>query len=204
LVAITPNILVVHPSLPVKTVKELVALARARPGQLNYPSAGVGSSSHLAGELLAILTGIRIVHIPYKGGGPAMIDTISGEMQMMFATMPAAMPHVKSGRVRPVAVTTTQRSPTLPELPTVSETGVKGYEASTWYGVLTPARTPRPVIDRLHGETVKMLAAPDVRERLGSQGFEPAGSTPEEFAAYIKSEIAKWGKVIRTAGIRPE
>jgi len=204
LVAITPNILVVHPSLPVKTVKELVALARARPGQLNYPSAGVGSSSHLAGELLAILTGIRIVHIPYKGGGPAMIDTISGEMQMMFATMPAAMPHVKSGRVRPVAVTTTQRSPTLPELPTVSETGVKGYEASTWYGVLTPARTPRPVIDRLHGETVRMLAAPDVRERLGSQGFEPAGSTPEEFAAYIKSEIAKWGKVIRTAGIRPE
>jgi tripartite-type tricarboxylate transporter receptor subunit TctC len=204
LVAATPNILVVHPSLPVKTVKELIALARARPGQLNYPSAGVGSSSHLAGELLAILTGIKIAHIPYKGGGPAMIDTISGEMQMMFATMPAAMPHVKSERVRPVAVTTARRSQTLPQLPTIAETGVKGYEASTWYGVLAPARTPRAIVERLHGETVKILGTPDIRERLGAQGFEPAGSTPEEFAAYIKSEIAKWSKVIRTAGIKAE
>jgi len=204
LVASTPNILVVHPSLPVKTVKELIALARARPGQLNYPSAGVGSSSHLAGELLAILTGIKIVHIPYKGGGPAMIDTISGEMQMMFATMPAAMPHVKSGRVRPVAVTSAKRSQTLPQLPTISETGVKGFEAATWYGVLAPAKTPRAIVERLHGEIVKMLAAPEIRERLGAQGFEPVGSTPEEFAAYIKSEIAKWAKVIKTAGIKAE
>jgi tripartite-type tricarboxylate transporter receptor subunit TctC len=204
LVAATPNILVVHPSLPVKTVKDLIALARARPGQLNYPSAGVGSSSHLAGELLAILTGIKIVHIPYKGGGPAMIDTISGEMQMMFATMPAAMPHVKSERVRPVAVTTARRSQTLPQLPTIAETGIKDYEASTWYGLLAPARTPRAIVERLHGETVKILGTPDMRERLGAQGFEPAGSTPDEFAAYIKSEIAKWGKVIRTAGIKAE
>jgi tripartite-type tricarboxylate transporter receptor subunit TctC len=204
LVAATPNILVVHPSLPVATVKELVALAKKRPGELNYPSAGVGSSSHLAGELLAILTGIKIVHIPYKGGGPAMIDTISGEMQMMFATMPAAMPHVKSERVRPVAVTTVRRSQTLPNLPTIAETGVKGYEASTWYGVLAPTKTPRTVIERLHGEIVKMLSAPDIRERLTAQGYEPVGSTPEEFASYIKSEIAKWGKVIRTAGIKAD
>jgi len=204
LVASTPNILVVHPSLPVRTVKDLIALARARPGQLNYPSAGVGSSSHLAGELLGILTGIKIVHIPYKGGGPAMIDMISGEMQMMFATMPAAMPHVKSGRVRPVAVTSARRSQTLPQLPTIAETGVKGYEASTWYGVLAPAKTPRAVVERLHGEIVKMLAAPDTRERLTAQGFEPVGSTPEEFAAYIKSEIAKWAKVIREAGVKVE
>jgi tripartite-type tricarboxylate transporter receptor subunit TctC len=204
LVASTPNILVVHPSLPVKTVKDLVALAKAKPGVLNYPSAGVGSSSHLAGELLAILTGIKIAHIPYKGGGPAMIDTISGQMQMMFATMPAAMPHVKSERVRPVAVTSAKRSQTMPQLPTIAETGVKGYEASTWYGVLVPARTPRAVVDRLHGEIVKILAAQEMRERLGSQGFEPVGNTPEEFAAYIKSEIAKWGRVIRTAGIKAE
>ena len=198
------SVLVSHPALPVNSMKDLVALARARPGQLNYPSAGVGSSSHLAGELLAILTGIRIVHIPYKGGGPAMIDTISGEMHMMFATMPAAMPHVKSERVRPVAVTTARRSQTLPALPTIAETGIKGYEASTWYGVLAPAKTPRAVVERLHGEIVKMLAAPEIRERLGAQGFEPAGNTPEEFATYTKSEIAKWGKVIRAAGIKAE
>lgn len=204
LVASTPNILVVHPSLPVRTVKDLIALAKARPGQLNYPSAGVGSSSHLAGELFAILTGIKIVHISYKGGGPAMIDTISGEMQMMFATMPAAMPHVKTERVRPVAVTSAKRSRTLPQLLTIAETGVRDYEASTWYGVLVPAKTPRPVVERLHGEIVRILAVPDMRERLSAQGFEPVGGTPEEFSAYIKSEIAKWGKVIRAAGIKPE
>jgi tripartite-type tricarboxylate transporter receptor subunit TctC len=204
LVASTPNILVVHPSLPVKTVKDLVALAKANPGVLNYPSAGVGSSSHLAGELLGILTGIKIVHIPYKGGGPAMVDTLSGQMQMMFATMPAAMPHVKADRVRPVAVTSAKRSQTMPQLPTIAETGVKGYEASTWYGVLAPAKTPRAVVERLHGDIVRILAVPDTRERLSTQGFEPVGGTPEEFAAYIKSEIAKWGRVIRTAGIKAE
>ena len=204
LVASTPNILVVHPSLPVKTVRELVALAKARPGALNYPSAGIGSSSHLAGGVLALLSGINIVHVPYKGGGPAMIDTISGQMQMMFATMPAAMPHVKTGRVRPVAVTTTKRSRTLPQLPTIAETGIKDFEAATWYGVLVPARTPRAVIERLHGEIVRILAVPETHERLAAQGFEPVGGTPEAFAAYIKSEIAKWGKVIRAAGIKAE
>lgn len=203
LVAITPNILVVNPTVPVRSVQDLIALAKAKPGTLNFPSAGVGSSSHLAGELLKILAKIDMVHVPYKGGGPALIDTISGQMQIMFATMPAAMPHVKSGKVRPVAVTTAKRSQTLPELPTIAES-VKGYEASTWYGMLAPAATPAPVVARLHKDVVRILATPEMRERLASQGFEPVGGTPAEFAAYIKSEITKWGRVIRDAGIKPE
>jgi len=203
LVAVTPNILVVHPALPVKTTKDLIALAKARPGTLNYPSAGIGSSSHLAGELLAILAHVDIVHVPYKGGGPALIDLLSGQMQIMFATMPAAMPHVKSGKVRPVAVTTIKRSQAMPELPTIGET-VKDYEASTWYGLLVPARTPKNIVTTLHGQIVKILSAREMKDKLIAQGFEPVGGTPEEFGAYIKSEIAKWGKVIRTAGIKPE
>jgi tripartite-type tricarboxylate transporter receptor subunit TctC len=203
LVAITPNILVVNPAVPVKTVKDLIALAKAKPGVLNFPSAGVGSSSHLAGELLKILARVDMVHVPYKGGGPALIDTISGQMQVMFATMPAAMPHVKSGKVRPVAVTTDKRSQTLPELPTIAET-VKGYEASTWYGLLAPAGTSPAIVTRLHQDVVKILTTPDTREKLVAQGFEPVGNTPAEFGAYIKSEIAKWGRVIREAGIKAE
>ncbi|MDB5905211.1 MAG: Tripartite-type tricarboxylate transporter, receptor component TctC [Betaproteobacteria bacterium] len=203
LVAITPNILVVNPTVPVKTVKDLVALAKAKPGVLNFPSAGVGSSSHLAGELLKILAKVDMVHVPYKGGGPALVDTISGQMQLMFATMPAAMPHVKSGKVRPIAVTTEKRSQTMPELPTIGES-VKGYEASTWYGLLAPAGTPAAIVTRLHQDTVKILAMPDMREKLGAQGIEPVGGTPAEFGAYIKSEIAKWGRVIREAGIKAE
>ncbi len=203
LVAITPNILVAHPSMPVKTVKELIAYAKAKPGALNFPSAGVGSSSHLAGEMLKSMAGISMVHVPFKGGGPAMVATIAGEVQIMFATMPAAMPHVKSGKVRPVAVTTAKRSQAMPGLPTIAEGGIKGYEAATWYGLLAPARTPKAVIDRLHGDTVKILAGP-VRQRLEAMGFEPDGGTPAQFAAYIRSEIAKWAKVIKDAGIPAE
>jgi tripartite-type tricarboxylate transporter receptor subunit TctC len=203
LVAITPNILVAHPSMPVKTVQDLIAYAKAKPGALNFPSAGVGSSSHLAGEMLKSMAGIRMVHVPFKGGGPAMVATIAGEVQIMFATMPAAMPHVKSGKVRPVAVTTAKRSQAMPDLPTIAEGGIKGYEAATWYGLLTPARTPKAVIDRLHGDTVKILAGP-ARKRLEAQGFEPEGGTPAQFAAYIRSEIAKWAKVIKDAGIPAE
>jgi tripartite-type tricarboxylate transporter receptor subunit TctC len=203
LVAITPNILVAHPSLPVKTVKELLALAKTKPGTLNFPSAGVGSSSHLAGELLKSLAKIDMVHIPFKGGGPALVAMISGEVQIMFATMPAAMPHVKSGKARAVAVTTTKRSLAMPELPTIAEAGVTGYEASTWYGLLAPAKTPKSIVDRLHAETVKILAGP-ARQRLEVQGFEPVGGTPAEFSAYIKSEIVKWAKVIKDANIPAE
>jgi len=203
LVAITPNILVAHPSLPVKSIKDLIALAKAKPGTLNFPSAGVGSSSHLAGELLKSLAGISMVHVPFKGGGPALVATIAGEVQIMFATMPAAMPHVKSGKVRPVAVTTTRRSQAMPELPTIAESGVKGYDAATWYGLLAPAGTPKAIVDRLHGDTVKILAGP-TRQRLEAQGFEPDGGTPAAFAAYIQSEIVKWAKVIKDAGIPAE
>lgn len=203
LVAITPNILVANPSIPVKTVKELIAHAKAKPGTLNFPSAGVGSSSHLAGEMLKSLAGISMVHIPFKGGGPALVAVIAGEVQIMFATMPAAMPHVKSGKVKPVAVTTAKRSQAMPELPTIAESGVKGYEASTWYGLLAPARTPPAIITRLHADTVKILGGP-TRQRLEVQGFEPEGGTPAEFAAYIKSEIVKWAKVIKDAGIPAE
>lgn len=203
LVAVTPNILVAHPSLPLKTVPDLIALAKSRPGALNFPSAGVGSSSHLAGEMLKSMAKIDMVHVPFKGGGPALIATIAGQVQIMFATLPAAMPHVKSGKVRPVAVTTAKRSLAMPDLPTVAESGVKGYEAATWYGLLAPARTPKPVIDRLHSETVKILAGP-ARQRLETQGFEPDGGTPAAFAAYIQSEILKWAKVIKEAGIPAE
>lgn len=203
LVAVTPNILVVHPSLPVKSVGDLLVLAKAKPGALNFPSAGVGSSSHLAGEMLKSMAKIDMVHIPYKGGGPSLIALISGQVQLMFATLPAAMPHVKSGKVRPVAVTTVKRSLAMPDLPTIAESGVTGYEAATWYGLLAPAQTPKPVIERLHRETVKILAGP-TRQRLETQGFEPDGGTPAAFAAYIKSEIAKWAKVIREAGIPAE
>ncbi len=204
LVALTPNILIVHPSLPVKTVKEFIALAKSKPGALNYSSAGIGSSSHLAPELLAMMTGIEVVHVPYKGGGPGLVDLMSGQMQFMMTTTPAAMPHVKSGKLRALGVTSAKRSQSLPDLPTIAEAGVKGYEVSTWYGVLAPARTSRAIVTKLHGEIVKLLAVADTKEKLLAQGFEPIGSTPEEFGAYIKSEIAKWAKVIKTAKIKAE
>ena len=204
LVASTPNILVVHPSLRARTVKEVVALAKDEPGTLNFASAGVGSSSHLAGELFRVLAGAPIIHVPYKGAGPAMVDVLSGRVQLYFATLPAAMPHVKSGKLAPVALTSAGRSRALPDVPTIAESGVPGYEASTWYGLLAPARVPPGAVARLHQATVQILGDAAFREKLADQGFEPVGDSPEEFAAYIKSEIAKWGKVIRDADIRPE
>jgi tripartite-type tricarboxylate transporter receptor subunit TctC len=204
LVASTPNILVVHPSTAARTVGEVIALAKSRPGTLNFASAGVGSSSHLAGELFRVLAGADIVHVPYKGAGPALVDVLSGQVQLYFATMPAAMPHVKSGKLVPVAVTSARRSRAMPDAPTIAESGVAGYEASTWYGLLAPARTPAAAVARLNEGIVKILGDAALREKLADQGFEPVGDSPEEFAAYIKSEIAKWSKVIRDAGIRPE
>jgi tripartite-type tricarboxylate transporter receptor subunit TctC len=204
LIASTPNLLVVHPATPARTVKEVIALARARPGTLNFASAGVGSSSHLAGELFRVLAGADIVHVPYKGAGPAMVDVLSGQVQLYFATMPAAMPHVKSAKLVPIAVTSARRSRAMPDAPTIAESGVTGYEASTWYGLLAPARTPGAAVARLHEGVLKILGDAALRERLADQGFEPVGDSPEEFAAYIKSEIAKWGKVIRDARIQAE
>jgi tripartite-type tricarboxylate transporter receptor subunit TctC len=196
------NVLVVHPSLPVKTVKELIALAKARPGQLNYGSSGVGGAGHLAGELFNLMVGTKLVHVPYKGGAPAMIDLIAGHVHMVFATAATANPQIKAGKIRPLAVTTTKRAVSLPEVPTIEEAGIKGYEANNWYGLLAPARTPRPIIDRLNKEFITALRLPDVKEFLLAQGLDPAPSTPEEFGEYIKSEIAKWARVVKVSGAK--
>jgi tripartite-type tricarboxylate transporter receptor subunit TctC len=204
ILASTPNILVVHPSLPVKSVKELIALTKTRPGQLDYASAGSGSSSHLAGELFNSMGGVKLVHIPYKGGGPAVVALISGQVPVGFATTPSVMPQVTSGKLRGLAVTSDRRLPLAPDLPTISEAGIAGYEASTWYGLLVPAATPVDIITLLHATTVKVLALADLKKRLETSGFQAIGSTPQEYAAYTTSEISKWSKVIKTAGIRAD
>jgi tripartite-type tricarboxylate transporter receptor subunit TctC len=204
LLAATPNILVVHPSIAAKSVQELVALAKAKPGQLNYASSGSGSSAHLAGELFKNLAGVDIVHIPYKGGGPAVISLVGGEAVIGFATMPSVLPQVKAGKLRALAVTTIKRSPAVPDLPTVAESGVAGYDANTWYGALAPARTPAAIVTRLHDEFVKIMRSADIRERIAVHGYEADTDTPQEFAAFIRSEVVKWGKVVRAAGIRAD
>jgi len=206
LVGTTPFVLVVHPSLPVKTVKELIDLARARKGQIAYASSGTGGPQQLAGELFNMMAKVEMLHVPYKGSGPAEVDLIGGHVQVMFATTLSASGHVKAGKMRPLAVTTLKRdssfSKMYPQLPTVAESGLPGYEAGSWWGILAPARTPRPIITKIHADTVKVLRMPDTREKLVSQGGDPAGSTPEEFAAQIKHEIAKWGKLVKIANIK--
>ena len=202
--ATTPHVLVVHPSVPVKTVKDFTALAKSRPGQLSYSSSGSGSAAHLAGELYASLTGTKMVHIPYKGGGPSMIALVGGEVSVCFATMPSAVGYVRSGRLRGIAVTTDKRSPSMPELPTIAETGVKGYEAGSWYGLSAPTNTPKDVIARLHAETLKVMALPDVKDRLFKAGFEVVTSTPEQFATFTRDEIQKWGKLVKATGLKAD
>jgi tripartite-type tricarboxylate transporter receptor subunit TctC len=199
-----PNMLVVHPSVPVKTVKELIAFMRARPGQLNYASAGHGTNPHLSMELFLSMTRVKAVHIPYKGLAPGIVDLIAGHVTLASATMLTGLPHVKSGRLRCLGTTGAQRAAVLPEFPTIAEAGVPGYEASQWYGVLAPAQTPKEIVTRLNTEVVRILKAPDMRQKLAADGTDPVGSSPEEFARYIKSELAKWGKVAREAGIQPE
>ena len=195
-------ILVVHPSLPVKSVKELVALARARPGQIAYSSSGNGSGGHLAVELFNSMAGIRMLHVPYKGGGPALMDMIAGQVQLLFATQLASWPHVQSGRIRALAVSTAKRPASLPDLPTVAEAGIPGYDSGVWYGVLAPAGTPREIVMRLNRETARVLALPDYRSLLVNNTIEPIGSSPEDFASTIKSEIVKWARVIKDANVR--
>ena len=204
LMASTPNILVVHPSVQAKSVKELVALARAQPGKLDYASSGSGSSAHLAAELFSSMAGVKMNHVPYKGGGPAVVALVGGQCQVGFATTPSVIQHVKSGKMRGLAVTSAQRSPSTPDLPTVSEAGVAGYEAGTWYGFLVPAGTPKAIVTRLHAESVKLLKLPDVRERLDAAGFDAIGSSSAEFSAYLRTEIDKWRKVVRAAGVRAD
>jgi len=204
LLASTPNIVVVHPSVPARSVKELIALAKARPGQLDFASSGSGGSPHLAGALFNNLAGTRMNHIPYKGGGPAVIALVAGECSVGFATAPSVIHHVKSGRLRGLAVTSAQRAPLVPDLPTVSEAGVPGYEAGAWQGLLVPTGTRREIISRLHAESSKVLKLPEVKERMDAAGLTPIGSTPEDFGAYLRSEIEKWGKVVRSVGMRVE
>jgi len=203
-VASSPNVLTAHPSVPAKSLRELVALVKAKPGQVSFASTGVASVGHLTGELLNNLAGMKMVHVPYKGGGQAIIDLLGGHVQVMFSGFSAVMPHIKSGKVRPLAVTGPQRSPALPDVPTLAEQGFSGVEATAWYGVLAPAGTPRPIVARLHDEVVKILRVPDVVQKLDALGFEIVGSTPEAFAAYIKTEIRKWADVVKASGAKAE
>lgn len=198
------NVLVVHPSLPTANVREFVALAKARPGQLNYGSSGAGATDHLAGELFNALTGDRLLHIPYKGGAPAMLDLISGNVQVVFSTVSTAIAAIEAKRVRALAMTGNQRFELMPNLPTMSEAGLKGFEVNNWYGVFAPAGTPRDVITHLNTEIVKALAAPDVRKRLLDAGIVARSSSPEDFAAYVRAETGKWAKVIKDAKITVE
>jgi tripartite-type tricarboxylate transporter receptor subunit TctC len=203
-VATQPNILVVHPSLPANSVRELVALAKARPGQLNYSGSGMGANAHLAAELFKSMTGTSIVHIPYKSAAPALTDLIAGETQLMFATALSVVPYIKANRVRALGVTTAKRSRSMPDVPTIAEAGVPGFEASTWHGVLVPAGTPVAIVDRLNAEINRMLQQADVRDRLAALGAEIVGGTPKEFADHIQREIPKWAKVIKIAGVQVE
>jgi tripartite-type tricarboxylate transporter receptor subunit TctC len=199
-----PNVLVVHPSLPVKSVAELIAYAKQRPGRLNFASAGIGTSPQMSVELLKSMAGIDMVHIPYKGTSPGVVDLLAGQVSVMTPNVLTALPHIKSGRLRALAVTSAKRSEALPDVPTIAESGLAGYDSTQWYGVLAPAGTPRGIVARLHDEIVRALREPDVRQRLAADGAEPVGSSPEEFAAFIKSEIDKWAKVASAAGIRAE
>jgi len=197
-------VVVVHPSLPAKSIRELIALARGKPGQLNYASAGSGNATHLAGELFASATRIKLVHVPYKGSGPAVTDLVGGQVQLMFANLVAALPQVKTGRIRALAVTGQTRAAAAPELPTVIEAGVPGYVVTSWFGVLVPAATPRELIMKLNAELARTMSAPDVRDRLAADGAEPTTGTPEQFGAFLRAEIAQWTKVVKDAGIVAE
>ncbi|MCW5604603.1 MAG: tripartite tricarboxylate transporter substrate binding protein [Burkholderiales bacterium] len=201
----SPNIWVVHPSFPARTMKELVEVAKGKPGQIDFSSSGLASTQHLAGELLNVMTGIKLVHIPYKGGGPALIDLIGGRVPVMVSGLPATVQHIKSGKIRALGVTSAKRSLAMPDVPTVAEAaGLPGYEAITFQALVFPAGTPRPIVARIADEAIKILATDDVKERLGRLGFEPVGSTPQQFATYIRTELDKWAKIIKEAGIKVE
>jgi len=197
-----PNLWLAHPSVPVKTVKDLIAYAKAKPGQVNFASSGTGGSQHLAGELLKSMTGIQMTHIPYKGSPPALVDVLAGRVPLMSSTMPPALPHLKTGKVRAIAVTSVKRSPALPEVPTVAESGVPGYEAIAWQGLVAPAGVPKTVVTRINAAFVQALRQSDVAAKLNEQGYETVASTPEWYAQYIRTEIAKWTKVIKAAGLK--
>jgi len=204
LVAESQNLVLVHPSLPVYSVKELIAFSKKRPGDLNYASAGVGTTAHLSAELFQYMTGVRWVHVPYKGSGPGLISLLTGEASLYFANIPTAFSHLRAGKLRPIATSGPKRTPIAPEIPTVAESGVPGFAVTSWFGVAAPARTPRLIVDRLNAEFVRALNTPDLRERLKGMGADPVGNTPEQYTDYVQNEIAKWAKVIKAAGIKGE
>jgi tripartite-type tricarboxylate transporter receptor subunit TctC len=196
-------LLAAHPSLPAKNVKELIALAKARPGQLNYGHAGLGSSNHMAGELLKYMAGINIVHVPYKGNTPSITDAIAGNVEMVFSGVPALVPHIKSGRLRPIAISSLERFPAVPEVPTFHESGVKGYEASNWFGLMAPSKVPKDIVNKVNADVNKALAMKDVRERFDRDGLITKGGSIEEFGKFIRAETEKYANVIKKAGIKP-
>ena len=198
-----PNILVVYPALPVKSVRELIALAKARPGQLNYSSAGSGTSPHLSMELFRLMAGITLTHVPYKGTGPATVDLVAGQVQLSMPNVLTALPQIKGGKLRGLGVTSAKRATGLPDIPAIAET-LPGYEAIQWYGLLAPAGTPREIVNKVQAETARILVLPEVKARLAADGADAVGNRPEEFAAYIRTEIAKWGKVAKAGGIKLE
>jgi tripartite-type tricarboxylate transporter receptor subunit TctC len=202
LVAGVPNVLVINPSLPVNSVQELVAYARANPGKLNFASSGSGTSIHLSGELFKTAAGLSMTHVPYKGSAPALMDLIGGQVQLMFDNLPSALPQIKAGKLKALAVTSRERAPALPNVPTIAESGFPGFEASSWFGLLAPAGTPQPVIATINGEVAKWLASPDAKEKLLAQGANAAGGTPEDFAKHIAAETAKWQKVVKESGAK--
>jgi tripartite-type tricarboxylate transporter receptor subunit TctC len=204
LVSIVTMVLAVHPSVPARSVKQFLALAKAKPDGMNYASAGNASATHLAFERFKHASGAKVLHVPYKGGGPAVVSIVSGETMTLFATIPSAIQHFQSGRLVPLGVSSAKRSPALPNLPTVAESGVPGYEAIEWQGVVVPAGTPGPVVGRLHQAFARAVTLPEMKERLAAIGADAAGSTPDELAAFIRSELAGWAKVIKESGIRIE
>lgn len=202
--SMSPNILVVHASVPVKTVKELIALSRSRPGQLNFSSAGAGTTQHLAGELFNLRAGTKMVHVPYKGSAPSITAVISGEIDLTYANIPAISAHVKSGRLRPIANLGPQRSDQLPQVPTMAEAGVKGVEVVVWYGVFAPAATPHDIVNKLSETIARAARAPDIRQKLQDLGAEPVGNTPDEFSKLFRDEVARWAEVVRVSGARAD
>ena len=204
LAASSANLLVVNPSLPVKSVGELLALAKSKPGSLSYASTGNGSSNHISMELFKTLAGVDILHVPYKGSAPAVTDLLGGQVQLMFDNTPNVLPHVKAGKLRALGSSRTKRDALTPDVPTIAEAGVPGYDLSVWFGMVAPAGTPKEVVQKLNAEVIKILAMPDVRERFLAQGVEPQGSTPEQFAEHIRSQMAKWGKLVQDAGVKAE
>ena len=199
-----PGIVVCHPSVPVKNAKELVALARAQPNALRHGSTGIGSPHHLAAEIFKSMTGVKMIHVPYRGASPALVDVVAGHIEIYFGAMVSTIPHVKSGRLRALGVTSLKRIAAAGGTPTLDEQGLKGFETGSWFGMAVPAATPREIVAKLHAGSVKAIAAPDIRDRMSAEGAEFVGDTPEQYAAFVKSEIAKWGRAVKASGAKPE